>query len=543
MSRKERKARHIAAAELLERSWGKEEDEIVEVVASHYVDAYRAVPDAPDAPEIKAKARAALIQAGKRAASLAASVEGLRYYEQAIELADDPQDAAPLREQAGRMAYLTGDIVAARAHADGSREAFEQLGDLRGAARVSALYGDLLRREGRLEEGIEAMEHALGVFAGEVPDAGTAMLAAQLGRTLYFSGRREDALTRIEQALSMAETLQLPEALSEALNTKSLLLMSTSRPEEATLLLQHALDVALEHNLGESATRAYNNLGAFMNERDDHAAEFDYGSRALDLARKFGNRPWEVAALLGVVGPLVYIGRWDEALASEEATGQETKVLSGYGPEWVMISYIHVWRGHVAEGRDILNRLGTSESEDVQARAAWHVGNALVSRAEGKLADSLTSAEIAFASRADLGPRAPSTKEGFVEACETALAMRDIDKVQEMLDIVRSWRPGEVTPYMRAQTHRFGARLRAARGEDPALGLQEAIDAFREMTMPFWAAVASLELAEWLLSEGRSAEAAPLAEEARKTFEQLRATPWLKRLDSCGALDVLAQAT
>jgi hypothetical protein len=112
-----------------------------------------------------------------------------------------------------------------------------------------------------------------------------------------------------------------------------------------------------------------------------------------------------------------------------------------------------------------------------------------------------------------------------------------------MLDIVRSWRPGEVTPYMRAQTQRFGARLRAARGEDPALGLQEAIDAFREMTMPFWAAVASLELAEWLLSEGRSAEAAPLAEEARKTFEQLRATPWLKRLDSCGALDVLAQAT
>src|SRR5579864_5028181 len=116
MSRKERKARHIAAAELLEQSWGKEDEEIVEVVASHYLDAYLAVPDAPDVPEIKAKARAALVQAGKRAASLAAAVEGLRYYEQAIELADDEIDLAPLHEQAGNMAFLDGKIERAREH-------------------------------------------------------------------------------------------------------------------------------------------------------------------------------------------------------------------------------------------------------------------------------------------------------------------------------------------------------------------------------------------------------------------------------------------
>jgi len=544
MSKKERKARHLAAAHLLEESWGKEEDEIVEVVASHYLEAYRAVPDAPDAPEIKANARAALMQAGKRAASLAAAVEGLRYFEQAIELAEEDSDAAPLLEQAAHMAFSSGDVVTAGAHFEASREAFERLGDARGAARVSSFSGDLLRREGRLEEGIALMEHSLGILTGEEPDATTAMLAAQLGRILYFTGRREDAMARIEQALSMAETLELPEALSEALNTKSLLLLSFSRPEESTLLLQHALEVALEHNLAASAARAYNNLGAFMNERDNHQAEFDYGARALELAHKIGNRPWVLQALIGCVGPLIYLGRWDEALASlDEAGGMGPELVSAALTEMSMLTYIHVWRGNVAEARDVLSLLEASESEDVQSRAAWHLGNALVCRAEGKLADSLASAEIALGSRVELGPRAPSTKEAFVEACETAFAMEDFEKVDEILDVVRSWRPGEITPYTRAQRQRLEARLLAIRGGDPVEGLSSAIAGFREMTMPFWTAVASLELAEWLLGEGRDSEAAPLAAQARKTFEQLRATPWLERLDASGALDALAQAT
>jgi tetratricopeptide (TPR) repeat protein len=544
MSKKERKARHLAAAKLLEESWGKEEDEIVEVVASHYLDAYRAVPDAPDAPEIKAKARAALMQAGKRAASLAASVEGLRYYEQAIELAEDDIDAAPLLEQAGNMARISGNLVVARAHMEASREAFERLGDLRGGARVSAVYGDVLRLGGRLEEGIEAMEHSLGVLVGEKPDANTAMLAAQLARILYFTGRREDALTRVEQAMSMAETLELPEALSQAMNTKALLLLSMSRPQEATLLLQHALDIALENNLGESAMRAYNNLGAFMNERDKHQEELDYGSRALELARKLGNRPWEETALFGIIGPMIYLGRWDEALAAvEEAGGVQATTAGAYGPELVMVTYIYVWQGDVATARDVLATLAASESEDVQVRSAWHIANALVCRAEGKLADALVSAEIAFASRAELGERAPSTKEGFVEACETALAMDDFDKTEELLDVVRAWRPGEITPYLTFQRQRIEARLIAARGQDPVERFRAAIQGFTELTMPFWVAVTSLELAEWLLSEGRNGEAAPLVEESRKIFQELGAKPWLERLDSCGALDAIAQAT
>src|SRR5205823_10702922 len=84
LSRHERKARHLAAAEFFETGWGSETDDIVEVVAAHYLDAYRADSAAEDADRIKAKARDGLSRAGERAASLAAHREAQRYLEQAV---------------------------------------------------------------------------------------------------------------------------------------------------------------------------------------------------------------------------------------------------------------------------------------------------------------------------------------------------------------------------------------------------------------------------------------------------------------------------
>src|SRR5439155_7533108 len=53
--KKDRKAAHLAAARFLEG--GSDEEEIVEVLASHYLDAYGLAPDAPDAADIKENAR------------------------------------------------------------------------------------------------------------------------------------------------------------------------------------------------------------------------------------------------------------------------------------------------------------------------------------------------------------------------------------------------------------------------------------------------------------------------------------------------------
>jgi len=52
---------------------------------------------------------------------------------------------------------------------------------------------------------------------------------------------------------------------------------------------------------------------------------------------------------------------------------------------------------------------------------------------------------------------------------------------------------------------------------------------FREFGFAFYLAVTQLEHSEWLTAQGRGNEAQPLLDEARQTFEQLQATPWLER--------------
>ena len=87
MSRRERKAGHLAAASYL--LGAVDEDEIVEVVAAHYLDAYEPSRTPTTRASIRTKARDMLIRAAERAASLGANAEAQRSFEHATELGDD----------------------------------------------------------------------------------------------------------------------------------------------------------------------------------------------------------------------------------------------------------------------------------------------------------------------------------------------------------------------------------------------------------------------------------------------------------------------
>jgi hypothetical protein len=62
------------------------------------------------------------------------------------------------------------------------------------------------------------------------------------------------------------------------------------------------------------------------------------------------------------------------------------------------------------------------------------------------------------------------------------------------------------------------------------LHFKAAIGLLRELAMPFHLALVQLEFGEWLTSQGRAKEARPLLDEARATFDQLQAAPYLERV-------------
>ncbi len=216
--------------------------------------------------------------------------------------------------------------------------------------------------------------------------------------------------------------------------------------------------------------------------------------------------------------PLYMLGRWDETLAllddlTDEQIGSGAMFLS------VLTSdlEIHIHRGGLDLARRLYSLFARLEtSPDVQEHGIWLAATAALRRAEDDHAGALDAGEAAVATADKLGLGHQIVKQGLVEAIESALSLGREDRARELLAKLDAIPPGLRPPYLGAQAHRFRARLDG----DPA-GFETAADAFGELGVPFWRAVALLEHGE---------EAG--LEQARKIFERLGAAPWLERVDA-----------
>ena len=530
LPKRERKARHLAAAVHLERMFGGAEQEVVEVVASHHLAAYEADPDADDAAVLRERASSLLAEAAHRSASLGAAPEALRYFDQAAALAAGPLAEAELLEQAGVMAWRAGRAADARARFERAVELLEQEGDLRSAARVTGRIGQVEVGENRHTEAIERMERAFAALADE-PDESLAALAHELARAHALYGSLDAAADRVETAIEIAEARGLPEVLAEALNTKGTVLLFRSRVHEGIALQQYALRLALEHDLPAAAIRAYNNVSQLLAALDRHVEALETQERGIALARRVGERMWEELLSAGMTTELTTLGRWDQALALAEELGiyrEDARI-----DEALVVTRILVERGEVDSARALVDAwAGVGSSEDTQVRALYAVVRAAVQLAQGDAGTALESAESALAMHEELGWLQPFMPYAFATAVEAAFALDDDAKAEELLGLVDALAPGRRNPSLEAHRLRLRARLQVSRGETASVDrlFASAERLYREHDLVFWLAVAQLEHAEWLLRQDRQADAEPLLDEARSTFAELRAIPWLERV-------------
>ncbi|MGZ4431237.1 MAG: ATP-binding protein, partial [Gaiellales bacterium] len=530
LSRRERKARHLAAASHV--GVALSEDEVAAVVASHLLDAYRAVPDADDAHEIRDRAREALTRAGERAGSLGASSEAQRYFEQAAELVDDPAALAPLAERAGHMAWLAGRPVESRALLDRAEAAFERLGDIGSMARVAGRLAEIDFVEGHPREAVERLEPALASISDGEHDAEVAAIAGQLGRFLVLSGDPDRALTHLERALGLAERLGLPDTLAHAMISKGILLIAWNRLHEARVLLEGAIELAGQHDLYTAVLRGVNNLGVVLEASDEFTESDARVGEAIRIARQVGDRGWEASLLGGQMLALVMLGRWDEALSIAD---QAEEIATTSYAQALLLDLVTVYceRGQLEHGRRLLDRLlaGLQSSEDVQTIVGRAVVEAHLLRLQGRPAEAREQAERGLAvARESFAPVSVLFKVALEESLEVALAQGDLAWANELLAILDPLRPGEQTPLLAAIRARFQARLAAP--DDPAAAdrhFAQAARIYREIDLPFRLAVVLLERAECLLGEGRARDAEPMIREATATFEQLQAQPWIER--------------
>jgi hypothetical protein len=238
-------------------------------------------------------------------------------------------------------------------------------------------------------------------------------------------------------------------------------------------------------------------------------------------------------------------GRWDEALAragdvsSWDALGEMSSMLA-------VLPTICVNRGLEPGVQRIIQLTEEYEdSSDVQRTGGRAAALAVIRASEGKHAEALNLAKDALGSGLTTGADSPLLRIGLAQGVDSAFALGDIDRVEELLDMLAGLRRGEVWPSLAALGERTRARLATVHGGADGVEsrFRAAAQTFRKIGMPYWLAATLTEHGEWLIGHERTAEARPLLAEAREIFERLQARPWLERLkvaQSAARSEVLA---
>ena len=162
LSLRDRRSRHLAAARYFE-SIG--DDELAGALAAHYLAAYRASTEGPEAEALVAQARIALRAAAERAISLGAPGQAVTFLDRAIEVTDASADRAELHERAGAAASNAATQEVALGHFEAARGLYEELGDRPSQARMVAREGNALGLLRRRDEAMARLDRGWVEFA------------------------------------------------------------------------------------------------------------------------------------------------------------------------------------------------------------------------------------------------------------------------------------------------------------------------------------------------------------------------------------------
>jgi class 3 adenylate cyclase/tetratricopeptide (TPR) repeat protein len=531
LPRRTLKARHLAAAEYLQETSG-EVAEIAEVLASHYLSAAEADPDADDADAIRDRARETLTAAGRRAVSLASSTEARGYFERAAALATDPVERAELLGEAGAAAARAADRRRALTLLGEAIAGLDAVGEPEKAARTRGLLAEVLIADNRLDDATAVLEQAQSAVREETV---IAQLAARRAQVAFLTGDHELALTQAEIALEIADPRGLDPILADATMTKALALSYRHRVSEAGALIFLSLEIALSEDITEAALRAYFNcaeLRAITGRPEDATRLLEDG---LQLARERGNRAWERDLLAQRVGIHAFCGEWDEALA----IGQ---LLRGAGED-ESTRLAGLFEPLILACRDQTDALESVVERPV-VPSEWHelavqemIARSIALRAVGRVDDArpllVTAASpVMSAGALTVAFNLGEIIDGLLEADEIRLLQQLVAHVSH-----RSY------PVMVGELQRGRALLHRRNGELPEAhsASERSVTALSGGGNPLALARSLLDQGTILAELGRGGEAAAVLVQARELFGDLGAQRFLQRAeDALAPLQVVA---
>jgi tetratricopeptide (TPR) repeat protein len=226
------------------------------VIATHYLEAYRAAPDDEQGRVIRAQARVALRAAADRSARLHNYAQAVRDLDRSLELTDEPAERADLLVQQAELNEADAHYEEALAKAAGARDAYEVLADPRATLQTTALLGRIEMKRGRWDEAGVLLERGLADLDPSSDPATYAQLAAEFARTHMVNYRNLEGAAWADRALAAAGPLRRVDIIAEAMNTKGVCLQYLGRLDEGIALIRASVDLAAAHFLSAAELRA-----------------------------------------------------------------------------------------------------------------------------------------------------------------------------------------------------------------------------------------------------------------------------------------------
>jgi class 3 adenylate cyclase/tetratricopeptide (TPR) repeat protein len=533
LSRRDRKSRHLKVAGYLRASFPGSGEEVADVIARHYLDALHAVPDDPDAGEIRAQAIAALTRAAERAERTGAPALAATSYATAAQLihsdaTDGQRTAAGLWERAAEAAITAGDYAAAVGHASSARDHYLQRGDARAAARAQASAGDALFLCGRHTDAREQLAAAMKVLQTE-PGADTVRALQGLAALETFAGSSQaDTLTT--RALTLGQALDInPGQLSYLFVRRGVYLSMTGRRPEAVAYLTQAARLAEQAGDTFRLARALLNLSDTL-AATDAAGAAEAARAAAGHLRRVGARDFLAVAVENLAVALLQLGDWDAA-EQELAHAADADGLTDNEHLSAFRGWLAALRGDTGTARAALAELqDLRASENPYDKALINLVEAFTAAARRQPGDTLRLARAALTHASTVGISSEVMRWAWPLATRAAHDLHDTTSTGELLAMLDSAQPGHLAPMLRVERDLAQARLAAGKHDAAAAELfTAAISRLREHSTPYHLAHGLLDHAQHLLGMDDREAAEAAISEARSIAERLGCQPILDR--------------
>jgi class 3 adenylate cyclase/tetratricopeptide (TPR) repeat protein len=352
LSNSDRSDRHLRAAEYF---GGIDEFDMVDVVATHYLEAYNNAPREVGAP-IAERAREKLIEAAERAKSLGSSSQALSLLRKALDVTEEPASRAELLYKAGAAAVSAGRIEEA---VDLFNEALETLGPNQGDlnARIRESLGNALFFVGDLERAEEVLHAAEAVIEQPTEQIAAAYIYSGLARILTFKGESDLASAYCDKAMRPAEHNDALGLIADILITRGVNSVLAGRVREATALLAGAQQLAEDHELVFQQSRALINISA--NQVEIHpAAALASARRGLALSRRYGFVEAQVYTLTNGIEAGLHLGEWEWCTSALEDVLEQNLsevLMAALAPCRALMD---VYTGSLERPKSLLDRYG-----------------------------------------------------------------------------------------------------------------------------------------------------------------------------------------